>query len=402
MSNLAQHSDWPMVSFGDVVTHIKDRVQDVMACGLQEYIRGEHFEPANLRLIGRSTLGDGKHGSAFCMRFRPGDVLYVSRNPQLRKAAIADFEGICANTTYVCRAKEEYLLQDLLPFIMQTESFVEYTIRNKRGSTNFYLNWSDIAGYEFALPPLEEQRRIVEALQAASKFSDALATAHSSTASNLASYSLEAFTKLHEDISTPKRPLGELLQQDISNGIFRTKGQFGSGTRMINVTDIYANFEVPTENLDRVPVDDDEYESFSAKPGDVIFNRSSLVLSGIGHACLVPPVNEDLVFECHLMRARPNPALIDARFLCYYALSPHGRQHMLSRAQTTTMTTISQGDVREMLVPCPSIEAQKKIAGNLDQIRQASSSLVERGSRLSNFAKVTLEHALSDSTEVPS
>ena len=166
MSNLAQHSDWPIVSFGDVVTHIKDRVQDVMECGLQEYIRGEHFEPANLRLIGRSTLGDGKHGSAFCMRFRPRDVLYVSRNPQLRKVAIAEFEGICANTTYVCRAKEEYLLQDLLPFVMQTESFVEYTIRNKRGSTNFYLNWSDIAGYEFALPPLDEQQRIAELLQA--------------------------------------------------------------------------------------------------------------------------------------------------------------------------------------------------------------------------------------------
>ena len=166
MPDLVSQSTWPKVTFGDVVNYIKDRVPDINICGLTEYIRGEHFEPGNLRLIDRSKLGDGKHGSAFCMRFQPGDVLYVSRNPQLRKAAVADFEGICANTTYVCRANEEYLLQELLPFIMQTESFVEYTIRHKRGSTNFYLNWSDIAEYEFALPPLEEQRRITEVLQA--------------------------------------------------------------------------------------------------------------------------------------------------------------------------------------------------------------------------------------------
>ena len=177
MPDLADRSTWTKVAFGDVVDQIKNRVPNVNACGLIEYIRGEHFEPGNLSLIGRSRLGDGKHGSAFCMRFQPGDVLYVSRNPQLRKAAVTDFEGICANTTYVCRANEQYFLQALLPFIMQTESFVEYTIRNKRGSTNFYLNWSDIAGYEFTLPPLEEQRRIAEVLQAAENLKERMLTA---------------------------------------------------------------------------------------------------------------------------------------------------------------------------------------------------------------------------------
>lgn len=166
MNNQINKDQWSIVKFGDVVNHIKDRVGDITTCGLTEYIRGEHFKPGHLRLMGRSTIGDGKHGSAFNMRFRQGDVLYVSRNPQLRKAAIADFQGICSNTTYVCRAKTEHLLQELLPFIMQTEPFVEYTIRHKRGSTNFYLNWSDMAGYEFALPPLEEQRRIVEVCNA--------------------------------------------------------------------------------------------------------------------------------------------------------------------------------------------------------------------------------------------
>jgi type I restriction enzyme S subunit len=169
------------VAFGDVVHHIKDRVTDVMSCGLTEYIRGEHFQPGHLQLIDRSTLGDGKHGSAFNTRFRKGDVLYVSRNPQLRKAAIADFDGICANTTYVLRSNPKALLQDLLPFIMQTESFVEHSIEHKRGSTNFYVNFSDISSYEFHLPPLEEQRRMAEVLSAIETFRQKLLTVAHST-----------------------------------------------------------------------------------------------------------------------------------------------------------------------------------------------------------------------------
>jgi type I restriction enzyme, S subunit len=167
MSDMKLKPNWKLVKFGDVVCQIKDRVTDIENCGLTEYTRGEHFESGNLHLIGRSKLGDGQHGSAFHMRFEPGDVLYVSRNPHLRKVAVADYEGICANTSYVFRANEEYLLQELLPFIMQTEDFVEYTIQHKRGSTNFYLNPSDIEPYEFPLPPIDEQRRIAQLLWAA-------------------------------------------------------------------------------------------------------------------------------------------------------------------------------------------------------------------------------------------
>jgi len=202
------------VAFGDVVEQIKDHVQDISSCGLTEYVRGEHFGPGNLRLTGRSTIGDGKHGSAFHMRFRQGDVLYVSRNPQLRKAAVADFEGICANTTYVCRAKEEYLLQELLPFIMQTESFVEYTIRHKRGSTNFYLNWSDIAGYEFALPPLEEQRRIAEVLQAAEMAKRTISAASMAADTAYQSVCKEHFLRSRTQIA--HTPIGEVA--DVRNG----------------------------------------------------------------------------------------------------------------------------------------------------------------------------------------
>ena len=75
-------------------------------------------------------IGDGYLGPAFHMRFKPRQVLYGSRRTYLRKVAVADFEGITANTTYVLEPKDpKVLLPELLPFIMQTDSFNEHSVK---------------------------------------------------------------------------------------------------------------------------------------------------------------------------------------------------------------------------------------------------------------------------------
>ena len=279
---------WTRVAFGDVVRQVKEHV-DPTAAGLERYVAGEHMDTDDLRLRRWGTVGDGYLGPAFHARFRPGQVLYGSRRTYLRKVAVADFEGVTANTTFVTETKDpNLLLPALLPFIMQAQAFHEHSIKKSKGSVNPYVNFSDIAAYEFALPPLDEQRTLAATFAAASATRASCEDLRVAASSLLITVSHEIFSALHNDRSVPKRRLGELILCDISNGIFRKREQFGSGLPLINVTDCYLGFRVPVSRLERVRVDDSEYVSFSAEPGDVIFNRSSLVLSGIGHACLVP------------------------------------------------------------------------------------------------------------------
>jgi len=157
---------WRAVKLGDVVNYVRDRVRREET-GLEYYLGGEHFDKASIHVNGRGIIASNPIGPAFHMRFKSGQTLLVSRNPHLRKASIAEFEGICADTTYVCEAVPQILLPELLPFLMQTDAFWEHAERNKRGSTNPYLNWSDFASFEFALPPMQEQRCIAELLWAA-------------------------------------------------------------------------------------------------------------------------------------------------------------------------------------------------------------------------------------------
>jgi restriction endonuclease S subunit len=164
MAERALKTGWTWVKFGDVVRQVKDKV-DARASGLKRYIGGEHMDTDDLHIRRWGEITDDYLGPAFHMRFKPGQVLYGSRRTYLRKVAVPDFEGICANTTFVLESKDPtMLLPELLPFIMQTEVFHEYSITNSKGSVNPYINFSDLAEYEFALPPLAEQRRIMEVL----------------------------------------------------------------------------------------------------------------------------------------------------------------------------------------------------------------------------------------------
>ena len=57
-------------------------------------------------------------------------------------------------------------MQRFIPFILQTDHFWKFAEENKKGSTNFFLNWSDFEKYEFDLPVIEEQRKLCEMMWA--------------------------------------------------------------------------------------------------------------------------------------------------------------------------------------------------------------------------------------------
>ena len=296
MTNGRLKPGWTRVAFGDVVRLCTERTSDPAAEGFKRYVGLEHLDPGNLAI---RRWGDIANGTTFTTVFRPGQVLFGKRRAYQRKVAVPDFTGVCSGDIYVLESSNDRrLLPELLPFVCQIDSFFDHAIGTSAGSLSPRTNWRSLAAYEFALPPLDEQRTLAATLAAANATRASCEDLRVAASSLLITVSHEIFSALHNDRSVPKRRLGKLILCDISNGIFRRRDQFGSGLPLINVTDCYLGFRVPVSRLERVRVDDSEYVSFSAEPGDVIFNRSSLVLSGIGHACLVPKSEERLVL-CH-------------------------------------------------------------------------------------------------------
>ena len=152
--------------FGELVNEVKEKV-DRENNPYDYFIAGDHMDTDELHLLRRGTFANSDVGPAFIRVFKPGQVLYGSRRTYLRKVAVADFEGVTANTTFVLETKDEKkLIQRLLPFIMQSDRFVQHSIKRSKGSTNPYVLFSDLYDYEVELPDLNQQKKLADLLWA--------------------------------------------------------------------------------------------------------------------------------------------------------------------------------------------------------------------------------------------
>ena len=154
------------VRLGDIVSRIKD-FEDKDSTDLLYYVGGEHFDNRSLTVNRKGIIKGSTIGPAFHTKFTRGDVLLMSRNPHLRKAGIVDFDGICSDVSYIIRTKDEKIIkQKFIPLLFQSDIFWNFAERNKKGSTNFFLNWSDFEKFEFDLPDIDEQEKLCEVLWA--------------------------------------------------------------------------------------------------------------------------------------------------------------------------------------------------------------------------------------------
>lgn len=376
MSEQSLKPGWKMVKFGEVVKNANLVERDPEANDIERIVGLEHIDPENLHIRRWNSVADG---TSFTRKFVPGQTLFGKRRAYQRKVAYAEFEGICSGDILTFEPKNrKVLLPELLPFICQSNAFFDHALGTSAGSLSPRTSWTALQDFEFPLPPIDEQNRIAEILWTADESIEKYIEAKSNL-SKVARIKENdrfcAFVKLANEGLIPMVQLNDVLAEPISNGIFKKRDHFGSGTLLINVTDIYESFRVNPLKLERVNANAKEVNSFSAMPGDVIFNRSSLVFDGIGKACLVPDCDEPMVFDCHLMRARPDMSIIDARYLCRFSLSSFGRRYLISRAQTTTMTTINQGDLGKLPIPLPSLDEQMTLADMLDQIESELQAL---------------------------
>ena len=98
--------------------------------------------------------------------FRKGDIIFGRRRVYQRKLVVADLDGICSAHALALRARSRVVLPEFLPFFMQSDLFMERAKAISVGSLSPTINWRTLAPEEFALPPLDEQRRIANCLSA--------------------------------------------------------------------------------------------------------------------------------------------------------------------------------------------------------------------------------------------
>lgn len=368
---------WHMVQFGNVARKISDIV-DRKNCDLDHFIAGEHMQTDDFRIKEWGTIDDGYLGPAFNHKFSKGQILYGSRRTYLRKVSLPHFNGVCANTTFVIEPTGDDLIPELLPFVMQSAGFNEQSIRMSKGSTNPYINWKDIACYEFAVPEKEQQRRIATTLWATEdcivkgeRFVAAAEKAKQVLMRELFSKGIghKEFKDVNGFGKVPKNwdvfQLHQIINEPIRNGAFIQKNESDISVAFLNVVDVYKNAVVNISDLQKINCTQSDFDNYQLRENDLLYVRSSLRREGIAQCCMIDSLPERIIFDCHLMRVRLNAEKNDPKYLLYYSISDKGRKQLINISKTTTMSTVDQKDLGSFSIPIPPLPEQRQIVGIL-------------------------------------
>ena len=182
-----------VVKFSEVA-HRANTKEDRFNTDKIYYVGGEHIEPGELFIHDKGFIKGSTIGPMFYCGFKSGQILFVTRNPHLRKCSVAEFDGICSEKTFVIETIDKrILLQEYLASVMLSDDFWNYCEENKSGGVNYFLNWSTLADYEFELPSVEEQKAISDKVWAAYRLKESYKKLLAATEEMVKSQFIEMF-----------------------------------------------------------------------------------------------------------------------------------------------------------------------------------------------------------------
>jgi type I restriction enzyme S subunit len=160
------------VTLGDLAKESRATARNPLDEGIERFVGLEHIEPGNLKIQGWGNVADG---TTFTKVFAEGDVLFGRRRAYLKKAAKADFKGLCSGDITVLKANPKNIKPELLPYYMSADSVFEFAVSNSAGSLSPRAKWRDLSKMELAIPDLKTQEEILKVFELLDKNVEGLA-----------------------------------------------------------------------------------------------------------------------------------------------------------------------------------------------------------------------------------
>ena len=380
------------VVLGDVAINSTAVSVDPEAEGYERYIIGKHIPENGDRVDTWGPVGDSDFGPRIRTIFQPGDVICTTRGPNLKVARV-EFKGLGAHTNFVLRTVDsEVMIQPYLEAVVRSDGFQQHLVNNFRGSVNLFVNWSDAAKYEFDLPPMDEQWRVVEVLRSVNRFTESLIQLRTSAGATLDSAASQRFSELG---GYPTAQLGEICATKPHGGVYKSQKFRGHGVPMVNMAELFGNDVVHSGLLmERIELTETELQRYQLLANDLLFGRRSMVLEGAGRCVLVGELAGSVVFESSVLRATIDRHLADPRFVFEWLRSPLGHQQIRRIVTFTTVSGVAGSDVARLPVPLPPIALQRTIARELSQLRAPVDLPLERIEQSKKLSKAILDRAV--------
>jgi restriction endonuclease S subunit len=366
---------WKTWRFEQMAANVNVRIDNPSESGMEHYVGLEHLDPDSLRIRRWGSPSDVEAGKLF---FKTGDIIFAKRRAYQRKLGVAEFDGICSAHAMVLRAKHEVVLPEFLPFFMQSDLFMNRAIEISVGSLSPTINWKTMAIQEFALPPIEEQRRLVDVLQAIEHANE--------SHQKIGQAANQLIRSMLSELLNGDWPVVELgsVVQETQYGLSINAGSDGQYPmlRMMNIE----NGLCVENDIKYVDLTEKDFEAYRLVDGDVLFNRTnSYELVG---RTGVYELEGDHVFASYLVRIKTNREKLEPKFLTLYLNSDFGRRQVLAYAtKAVSQANVNASNLLRVRLPLPPLEVQQQVLGDIARAKCAEEAVVARRSLIEGMKK---------------
>jgi type I restriction enzyme S subunit len=307
-----------------------------------------------------------------------GDILYT-RVGSFGEAAIIEEDrefSIFVSLTLI--KTKPIILNTFVKYYLNSSEVKNFAKNNVSGSGVGNLNVGTVRKFVVPVPPLEEQKRIVNILD---ESFEAIAIAEANTKKNLAN-ARELFDSYLNKVFTEKgdrwvqKTFDEVCMK-IQDGAHHSpkktysEKQEGFFTYITsrNIRNNYMDFK----KIEYVEKDfhDSIYTRCKPELGDILLTKDGVNTGNVTLNTLDKPFS--LLSSVCLIKTKKEKIL--PAFLKFYIQSPHGFKQITGEMTGAAIKRIILKKIKSAIVPLPDIEEQKKIIEQLDYVLENKEKL---------------------------
>jgi type I restriction enzyme S subunit len=260
---------------------------------------------------------------------------------------------------------------------MQTEAFHEHSIKQSKGSVNPYINFTDLEWWEFGLPPIEEQRKIVQICTAVNTYNHELQVAIIKALQVEVAW-LKSIIERYENLGYTKISLGKVLEKSPESGVSAPPQATDTGHWVLALNALTEMGYLPGQLK---PVEPTEIMlSALLYRGDLLISRSN-TLERVGFVGIYNGENEGFVsFPDTMMRLRCRSDIVLPEYLELYFQSAIARNQITSIAAGTSasMKKINKTNLQNLSIIILPLDEQRQVIINRKQIASGRLAIIKR------------------------
>jgi len=383
--------NWPVIALDDVKAQEPRAITDGP---FGSNLASRHYTEIGPRVVRLQNIGDGRFvdarahisqlhfDSLQAHEVQGSDLLVASLGEVLPRACLApDWLGPAIVKADCIRVRlGDGVEPRWVLYALQRPEVRRWAEEHRHGVGRPRLGLKTIREIPIPLPPIDEQRRIVDLLEDHLSRLDAVETYIEANIRRAANWHSGLVSRVLWVDEYQRVEVGNLLREPMRNGRSdRAASGTEAGTRTLTLTAVTKN-AFTDDNTKLTITTSDRASGLWLEPGDVFVQRSNTP-ELVGTTARYDGPTEWAIFPDLLIRLRVDSRRLDSRFLTAALRSKEGHNQLRRKAKglAGSMPKIDQAAIASAVIPIPELAEQERV---LEQVEQATDALDKLRSEL--------------------